>query len=135
MVYLDTTSYIFFIAHRISFSICSVTLDFRSGKSVDMIHSLYHINADYILQVLQKLQKSSLHKLLLHHIIPILSIVKKSSNFYNQIIRIIIYYHIVNNIIIYINAVISISAFADRMIWFKSFCYWKSLHNSSFPLI
>ena len=77
----------------------------------------------------------SLHQLLLHHIIPILPIIKKPSNFHNQIIRIIINYHIVNNIIIHINTIIRIPALPDRMIWFKRFRQRKSLHNGRLYLI
>ena len=49
-------------------------------------------------------------------LIPILLIIHKSSNFHDQIIRIIIYYDIINNIIIHINTIIGILTPPNRMI-------------------
>lgn len=47
---------------------------------------------------------------LLYNLMLILTVIKKPSYFHSQVIRIIINYHIINYIIIYINAIISILA-------------------------
>lgn len=44
---------------------------------------------------------------------------KEPSHFHDGPIRIIIYYHIVNCIIIYINAIVRVPAFSDRIIWLE----------------
>ncbi len=59
---------------------------------------------------------SNWHPLFSNQLIPILSIIEKPSNFHNQIIRIIIYYNIINYIILYINTIIGILTLPDRMI-------------------
>ncbi len=51
-----------------------------------------------------------------NQLISILSIIEESSDLHNQIVRIINYYQIINNIIIHINAIIGILTLSNRMI-------------------